>query len=191
MLSDRALYRRKFLCRCGFVLELLLCKQSVDVCTEHNQEENLNRKVHKWQHALIQRGLRVQVLLQVKKKKIVSIKTESMFSKEHFSCSIKHPATCIKAEEISEFSERFSELGFRQTLIFSSFTSQYRLRLCEFSKTPHVCFQSLSSPWEKHFLIAHLSSHISPSLSDCMSARPSHSMLGREHFKKKKPPSTL
>lgn len=117
-----------------------------------------------------------------KKKKFVSITTESMFSKEHFSCSIKHPATCIKAEGISEFSERFSELGFRQALIFSSFTSQYRLRLCEFSKTPHVCFQSLSSPREKHFLIAHLSSHISPSLSDCMSARPSHSMLGRDRL---------
>lgn len=28
----------------------------------------------------------------------------------HFSCFLKHPTTCLKAEEIREFSERFSEL---------------------------------------------------------------------------------
>lgn len=57
--------------------------------------------------------------------------------------------------------------------------------LCELSKTPHVCFQSLSSPpAKKHFLISHLSNHISP--LHCMSARPSHSMHGLERLKKKK-----
>lgn len=55
-------------------------------------------------------------------------------------------------------------VGFRQTLIFSSVNSQYTFRLCELSKTPHVCFQSLTTPPEKHFLISHLSSHISVSL---------------------------
>lgn len=126
-----------------------------------------------------------------KKNECVSITTESMFSKEHFSCSIKHPATCIKAEEISEFSERFSELGFRQTLIFSSFTSQYRLRLCEFSKTPHVCFQSLSSPWEKQFSYrSSVKSHFSVSLWLYVSeTKPQHARS--RALKKKKPPSTL
>lgn len=39
-------------------------------------------------------------------------------------------------------------------LSLSSFTSQYRLRFCELSKTPHVCFQSLSSPPEKNISLS-------------------------------------
>lgn len=93
------------------------------------------------------------------------ITTVNLFSKEHSSCSLKHPSACIKAEEISEFSERFSALGSGQALIFSFFTLQYRLGLCELSKTPHVCFQSLSSPYIKTFpYLSSVKSHFSVSL---------------------------
>lgn len=90
----------------------------------------------------------------------------NLFSKEHFFSSLKHPTTCIKAEEICEFGEWFSELGSGQTLIFSSFTSQYRLRpLWAFKDTSCLFSESVFSPSKKTFpYLSSVKSHFSASL---------------------------
>lgn len=43
-------------------------------------------------------------------KKMSFITNMNLFSKVQLSCFLKHPTTCIKAEEICEFNERFIEL---------------------------------------------------------------------------------
>lgn len=85
-------------------------------------------------------------------KNCVFMTTMNLFAKQCFFSSFKHPTTFIKAEEITEFGERFSELGFRTDVDLCSFTLQRRLGpLWAFKDTSCLFSESVFSPSKKTF----------------------------------------
>lgn len=82
----------------------------------------------------------------------------SPFSKASLFRHFNHHTTCIKAEEIIEFGERFSELGSRSTLIFSFVTHDTDSDFWNVQRHLRAVSQSLSSPQEKKKTTLYLSS---------------------------------